>query len=262
MNAYHLGPKPEWRPTAQTNAAIVFVGLAGVGLLLFLRNIQSFSFLGGLLHFISWVGAALVAAAFMLVLERSQKRVHAETLALWVVHKRTADAYFAEVETLLERAREGRVGFFPDGLNLVYRIKKGEVVSWAGPATMNIVRDELVEVRYSGFGAHTHIVGGLHHSSGSARVREKRESQLVSEGPGTLLVTNQRLAFLSADMSGSNWIQTWEAVDSWMAFAEGITVNAGTGKPKVFLLPNSGLDPTSDTGLVDLLMHSAFNQET
>lgn len=86
----------------------------------------------------------------------------------------------------------------------------------------------------------------------------------LGRGPnetGTLVVTDQRVAFDFDDPARADWAKTWRTIVRWRASAPNdLTVELGSGKPKVFRLSQS-LGPQNDSRVVKELMDFARNAD-
>ena len=104
---------------------------------------------------------------------------------------------------------------------------------------------------------------GVYLTSGTVTRTHRKERFLHQEGIGALVVTDKRIAFANHGGHGSNWAKTWNGIHSWKGHADAIIVQGTSGRPKVFVLPNSGLNPSSDAQLVEqIISHASADEDS
>lgn len=166
-----------------------------------------------------------------------------------------ADPYFAKVSEYINSfLRKEVTSFGASQSEGVYQPKKGEIVYWAGPATMNTMRTKTERINHSGPRMRVKIAKGLYYTAGSTSVQRVQREYMHQEGSGTLLITNKRVQFVNAGASGSNWMKTYNGISSWERFTDGLMIRPGSGKAKLFLLPDAGREPAADTELLAVIL--------
>lgn len=231
----------------------MFFGCIGTAMVL--PAAEEGSLMPGLIFFLVLFGVILVVTGF-----QYNKRI--KQLNMASQHEAWQKNYWSNLDDIMRNIQETDGQYIAQqdysAWHGLYRPKAGEQVLWMGESSMTEQREKVTATTRIGAVKFAKLPFSSLGYANIEKVIEHKVKYDHAEGRGVLVITPQRLTFVSSG-HGQNWSMDWNDLMSWQPAINAIMAQPSQGQPKAFVIHGAGFEPIQDTQVIDAMMGIAHD---